>query len=71
MEFPLIEKVKTVGGGRIWVWRVMGTKEEFCFGHVEFGIAVTAQVGTPMVGYRGVEFSEETGLEKAIWDTTA
>lgn len=53
---------------------MVGRKEEFCFGHLfcfEFGVAVTAQVGTPVVGYRSAEFSVETGLEKAIWDTTA
>lgn len=67
-QLPIIEKVKTVGDGQ--VWRVKGRKES-CFEHVEFEMAITAQVGTPMVRWRCAEFREETGLEKAIWDTTA
>lgn len=63
MQLPFIEKVKTVGGGQIC--RVKG-RREFCFEHVESEMAITAQVGTPVVRCRRAGFRKETGVEKAI-----
>lgn len=34
-------------------------------------MAITTQVGIPMVGYVSAEFREGTELEKSIWDSTA
>lgn len=74
MQLPFIEGMKTVvvvGGGEDLGLEGEGQKRRVCCGCVEFKMAVTTQVGIPMVGYVSAEFREGTELEKSIWDSTA